>query len=463
MKKKLLTLPTEYQELSEVPLNVNANILVHNYPGGIRCERVVPEDVLEGWGFIVDDTSIRNPENGIEYSGITLRDAIDDLAEDFPTARSLSRALGRDAEGECRDYLQSQGYPLNVHQYLYEEVPVEYAEHQLEVSRLYRRLKGKPLDVITKWTQQDADGNPLPYGHGYELNKFPLQVKGDVYLAGTGGVLQQIEAGIKTDGKIRTTDRRKGSEPDYEPSEPNCVGNEATGNGFGMSGVEHFYDTYQHWRDIGKKVWFKARAFCPPSFPCVVLHTTRPHNEETICYTDQDIEEFPDWESIVASISRANVIRNHITKTGEIQWPEYDDEMVERMLCAPLRLRFSPADVIDLERKVHDKARFPITRDEFRVRCMMERPAFVHTGISSSVMIFLLQKQQDVVNQKLRINLMDYDFLAAHQDIEECLWSFEAMALQMGLKRDGQWLVGFYDGASKKAFQNSIEKHLGKC
>jgi hypothetical protein len=462
-QKRTLIVPTEYEGISnDAPCSVNANILLHNYPGGIRSERIVPENILNDWGYIVDGTSIYDPSSKVEYSGVTLRDAIDDLSHDNPVARSLSRAMGRDPVGECRDYIQTQGLEYDVIKYLFNEVPVEEVENQLSIARLYRRLKGKPLNTITKWSQSDDDGKQLPYAHGYERYKFGLQVDGDVYLAGRGGNLRQIEAGIKTSGKIRVTDRRNGEMPDVNPDEEFCIGNENAGSGEGLAGCEGFYHYYEGWRNAGKKVWFQARIFSPPPFPCLILQTTRPHNEEVICYTDLSVVDIPDWKFEIAKIGRANARRNADTRDGTVSWPAFDSDVVEELLCAPLKPIFNIPDKVNLERRVDSKARFPLWRSDMVARCKMDRPAYVHVGISASVMIYMLCCQQSKGEEFLMLDILDYPNFAAHQDVEECIWSFEATARAMGLKRIGNVIAGFYTKTGKENFLRFIEKHVGR-
>lgn len=439
---------------------VDANVLLHGYPGGIRHDVIDLKGALRREGFDTTNNSIYKlvDDELFDYHGRTLVEAVKQAKADFPQLANLYRVVVKDPMEEVRAFVNAQQPPLShtAEQFLFDgDIPPQYAAEQLQVSRYYRRQKGRPLDELTKWSQGGR------FGNGYVAWKFECEVKGDVYHCGAGGWLGQTARGIVTDGKIRCTDpRRDGKLIELDPPEDVCVSDCAYGDADGMCNIRYFYTYYANWRDHGKKVYFKGDLCDPPDFPCKVLSTTRPHNSEFIGYTDNTIWDFPDYDEMRSNMIKANQARNKRTRDGEIEWPAYDAERVEQLLCATPDYEFQVPKVVDLSRRIDHKSRFPVLMSDFRNRLSVPGCARAYRGVSASVIVFIFLKISAESDGPVSINLLEYPYCANHQFVEELLWSFEECAEKAGLERKGTAITGILKPAKRLEFIRYMEKHV---
>jgi len=444
----------------------NSNVLLHGYPGGIRHETIDIEAVLTRYGFTVEHNAFgyvvtRYDEDGDldTFTGETLVDILYDLRDEDEDCRTLYHHVCRDPFEQTRCFVTDQGYVLPTEKYLFSVVPDDERETQLTVSRVYRKLLGRTVDLVSKWAQSQR------YGDGYVAFKFPVDVDCDVVHFGAGSWYGQTFRGIKTTGKIRCVDpQRDGSLIERDPPENVCVSDCSYGDGYGMSNVEYFYSFYADWIKQGKKVYFKGDLCCPPDFPCVILgrNLSRPHNREFIGYADNTVVEKPNYEQEREIMSNANVVRNNKAAAGVVDHPDFDKERVEELLCRKVGYRLKIPLEVNIERKVCGKARFPISREAFSWRCKTKRSAAPFNGISNSVIVWLFEALEQIEGSEADIDILCYPFFENHQFVEECLWSFEECATRLGIRREGSRLVGTVSEDTITNFTRLVEKSAAR-
>jgi len=432
-------------------------VLLHGYPGGIRHEPIDLNLALGREGFKVEGTSIYKVQDHelYDYHGNTLEEALKDAKTEFTQLVPLYRAVVKDPLEETTAYVQAAQLEYTAEQYLFDgDIPFAQAEVQLQVSRFYRRQKGRPLDEQTKWSQGGR------FGDGYVAWKFDVETEEDVYHCGAGGWLGQTVRGIKSPN-IRCTDpRRDGERIEMDPEEKVCVSDCSYGDLDGMSNVSHFYQYYEHWRDQGKQVHFKGDLCDPPSFPCVIMSLTRPHNREFIGYTDLNVTHMPDYEQLRTNMIKANQERNRRTRDGNIVWPAYDKERVEQLMCGEAAYHFQVPSVVDLSRPVDCKKRFPVSKGDLRERLKLPQCARAYRGITASVIVHLFLVVSAMNDGHVEIDIMDYPHCENHQYVEELLWSFEECAGKLGLQRKGRILAGELIPERRLAFIRFMERHI---
>jgi len=464
-RKKTLYLPKVYEGIPEVP-KVAGNVLLHGYPGGIRHEAVDIGLTLVRYGFRVEKYSFGYVVSGVDeegynttYFGESLVDVLKQLKDEDENCRLLYHTVCRDPLDQTRLFVEDTNLDLTTEEYLFEVVSDEHREDQLTVGRVFRSLLGKSVDLVTKWTQSER------FGDGYVAFKFPVVTNEDVYHVGAGSWFGQTFRGIQTTGKVRCTDpQRDGTLIEYDPPEMVCVSDCSYGDGFGLSNVEYFYAFYEKWIKSGKQVYFKGDLCRPPDFPCRIVgeHLSRPHNREFIGYADATMTTFPDYVAAREKMSQANVNRNLKASKGDVTWPQYDKERVEQLLCQNVGYRFKPPEVIDLERKVCGKARFPISREAFKWRCSVDMAASPFSGITNSVIVWLFEMLANFDDEDCAIDLLRYSYFENHQFVEECLWSFEECASRLGLVRKKSLLVGTLTNTNRKEFTRLVEKSAAR-
>jgi len=464
----VLKVPKAYEQIASGGLYLDANVLIHGFPGGIRHEPIDIPTVLRRHGFQVCDNDIYKEVDGgfYGYNGRTLSESLKQARADFPELTELYRVTTRDAIGEVEDYVDAMGYKRTASEYLFGgDVPDAEVGTRLEVSRVYRSAMGIPLDNLTKWSQTDR------WGDGYVAFLFDVDVgDADVYHPGAGGWFGQSVRGIKTSGKIRCTDPlRDGRRIEWNPKEGICISDCCYGDETGGKNWHHFYPYYGHWRDLGKRVWFTADMVHPPDFPCKIVRVdnrdTRVHNVVFVGYTGPEVTDIippEEWEEMRKNMSKRNVDRNLVTKSGKINWPVYDEERVEELLFGEMNYNFQVPKKIDLIKRVTDKARFPITKKMFRDRALCNRPASTFNGIAASIVIFLFEKTKKYCDEDVKIDLLSYPYFSNHQFVDEALWGFEECAAKLGLTRNGTMLKGLLTNENKRIFRLLIEKTVSK-
>jgi hypothetical protein len=451
---RVIKIPRAYAEILPLAVKLNANVLLHGFPGGIRHLPVDLGAALQRYGFIAENNTIRKAVgNGECFQGATLRDALRAAKKEHPCLEPLYRTTGRDPIDETEAYIRGAGFTLGAEEYLFgADVSDDESANRLTVSRIYRRAKGRPLDERTKWSQGGR------FGDGYVAFKFDVTTSHDVYHPGAGSWYGQTVRGIKTTGKVRCTDpQRDGTTIEWNPPEKVCVSDVSYGDEFGMSNVSYFYRYYAHWRSHGKEVYFKGDLCDPPTFPCKVVNTTRPHNREFIGYTSATITDFPDYAKHRQAMSRANVERNKRTRDGNIEWPAYDEERVQELLCGDMDYHLTIPKKIDCARTIMDKARFPVTRKEYHDRAKAPTPARAFNGITASIMLFVFHKIKGQDEGPIEIDTLCYPHFANHQFTEEVLWGFEECGQKLDLERHGHYLRGTLTMEKKKEFLRLIE------
>jgi len=464
VKRRTLILPKCFEKVPEVP-RVNANVLLHGFPGGIRHEPIDIASVLVRYGFFVDKTSFgyvvtRNDENGElnTFFGETLVDVLHEVKDEDDDCKTLYHHVCRDPLEQTRGFVHDAGFRLSVEDYLLTVVPDTHREEQLTVCRIYRKLLGPAVDIVSKWAQSTR------YGDGYVAFKFPVVTDKDVYHVGAGSWYGQTFRGIKTTGKLRCVDpQRTGELIEKNPPEEVCVSDCSYGDGLGMSNVEYFYSFYENWIRHGKKVYFKGDLCYPPEFPCVILgeNLSRPHNREFIGFADDTITTKPDYEAARRRMSQANVTRNIKARDGVVSHPDYDKERVETLLCGKVGYRFRVPEEVNTERKVCGRARFPINKEAFGWRCTSARPAAPFNGITNSVIVWLFD-QLESVEDVADIDMLCYPYFENHHFVEECLWSFEECAARLGIGRVKSRLRGYVNKDTRMNFIRLVEKSAAR-
>jgi len=457
--KPTLKIAKNYEEGGKLRApKLNANILLHGYPGGIRHEPIDLKGALRREGFESIDGSIYKVDEGElrDFHGANLQQALKEAKCEYPGLAPLYRAVVKDPLEETTAYVQSMQLGFTAEQYLFDGViPAECAVEQLQVSRFYRRQKGRPLDEQTKWSQGGR------FGDGYVAWKFDVDTDEDVYHCGAGGWLGQTVRGIRTTGVVRCTDpRRDGTTIEMDPPEKVCVSDCSYGDLEGMSNVSHFYTHYAHWREQGKQVYFKGDLCDPPQFPCVVLNSTRPHNREFIGYTDNEVFEIPDYTQFRVNMIQANQARNRKTRDGEIEWPAYDAERVQQLICEEPSYEFQVPSVVDFSRRVDCTTRFPVSRNDLRDRLNLPHCARAYKGITASVIVFLFLTVSALDDGYVDIDILDYPHCENHQYVEELLWSMEECAEKLGLARKGGRLRGMLYSNKRLDFIRFMERHV---
>jgi len=443
-EKPLLKVPSLLRNHREVP-QLNANIVLHGFPGGIRHEPIDLPAQLAKRGFIVEGDTLRVEGEKYPYEGADFRDSFRLAVEENPGLKDLFELTSEDPKERVQSYIDSIGLDGNVDYYLFEEVDDDETEVQLDISRVYRREMGRPLDKLTKWSQGGK------FGDGYVAWKFDVTTEEDVYHVGAGNWFGQTEYGIKTSGKVRAEDpQRDGKIIERDPPEMVCVSDCSYGDGVGMSNVDYFYKFYDHWRKVGKDVFFKGDLCKPPDFPCVILSQTRPHNREFIGRANLGITSHPDFVEARRVMSLANATRNKKTARGQVEWPLYDKERVEELLCSKnKKYNFRIPAVIDKSRKITDKARFPVTRAELRTRFANRAVSRAFRGISSSVIVYLFVAIKDKKPGMQTIDLLAYPYVENHQFVDEILWSMDHCLEVLGLAREKNVAFGMLTSQSK--------------
>jgi hypothetical protein len=460
-----LILPKCFEKVPEVP-KVSANVLLHGFPGGIRHESIDIAAVLLRYGFTVDLTNFgyvvtREDEEGElnTFFGETLVDVLFEVKDEDQDCKTLYHHVCRDPLEQTRCFVLDSGFKLDAEEYLFEVVPDAHREVQLTVCRIYRKLLGRTVDIVSKWAQATR------YGDGYVAFKFPVETDKDVYHVGAGSWYGQTFRGIKTTGKIRCVDpQRNGALIERNPPEDICVSDCSYGDGLGLSNVEYFYSFYEDWIKRGKKVYFKGDLCYPPKFPCAILddNLSRPHNREFIGYADNTMTTMPDYEAARERMSKANATRNTKARDGTVDHPEYDKERVEQLLCGKVGYRLKVPGKVNIERKVCGKARFPINREAFGWRCKAARPAAPFNGITNSVIVWLFEQLETIEDDKAEIDMLRYPYFENHQFVEECLWSFEECAARLGITREKSRLCGPISKDTRVNFTRLVEKSAAR-
>merc|ERR1712051_706840 len=446
--KKVLYLPRCFENVPLVP-KVNANVLLHGYAGGIRHEPIDIASALMRFGFGVNNTgfgyivSRENEDGEVDcFAGSTLIDVLHEVKDEDLKCKTLYHQV-------CRDPLEQTR----------EVVPDEHRETQLTVSRIYRKLLGQAVDLVSKWAQSER------FGDGYVAFKFSVETTEDVYHVGAGNWLGQTFRGIKTTGTVRCVDpQRDTTRIEKYPRESVCVSDCSYSDGMGMSNVAYFYQFYEQWIKDDKKVYFKGDLCNPPKFPCVVLEreNSRKHNREFLGYADNTITTYPDFKVERELMSKANAVRNLKATEGTVNFPEFDKERVEMLLCDTVGYNIKTPKVVNMERKVCSRARFPITLEAFSWRCKSKLAAAPYSGITNSVIVWLFEQIEFLDFDKVEIDLLTYPLFENHQFVEECLWSFEECSARLGLYRSGSRLLGTVSSDSHKNFTRLMEKSAAR-
>lgn len=463
-RSRTLLLPTCLKKVPDVP-SINANVLLHGYPGGIRHEPIDIAAALCRYGFEVEPSKFgyvvtKEDEMGELNTvfGETLVDVLFEVKDESHQCNTLYHQVCRDPLEQTRRFVINSGYELETEAYLFDVVAEAHRETQLTVSRIYRKLLGKSVDLATKWAQG------VRFGDGYAAFKYPIHAEQDVYYVSSGGLFEQSHRSISTTGTVRYADP-KGTNIEWEPPEPVCVSDCSCGNEYGLSNVGHFYKFYEHWLEMGKKIYFKGDLCYPPKFPCVILGDTlsRPHNREFIGFADNTMTSTPDYQSATAAMSQANATRNVKAREGLVDYPAYDKQRVELLLCGEVDYKIKVPEKVDRERKVCGRARFPITREAFNWRCTEGTPAPAFTGITNSVIVWLFERLEYLGEGEVSIDLLSYPYFENHEFVDECLWSFEVCASKLGLVRVKSRLRGTITPLMQADFTRLTEKSNAKC
>jgi len=463
-RRRTLLLPTCLKKVPDVP-KINADVLLHGFPGGIRHEPIDIAEALCRYGFEVESSKFgyvvsKKDEMGElnTFYGPTLVDALFAVKDESPECETLYHQVCRDPLAQVRIFITNSGYELKAEVYLFEIVAEEHRETQLTVSRIYRKLLGDTVDLVTKWAQGPR------FGDGYVAFKYPVHSDQDVYHVGSSGCFGQTTRSIHTTGTIRCADPREGTRIEREPIESVCVSDCSGGNEYGLSNVEHYYTFYEHWIKMGKKVYFKGDLCYPPKFPCVILGDTlsRPHNREFIGYADDTMTTMPDYRSATAAMSQANATRNVKARDGLVDYPACDKQRVELLLCDRVEYQLKVPKEVNLERRVCGRARFPITREAFGWRCTVGTPAPAFDGITNSVIFWLFERLEYIGEGDANIDLLSYPYFENHQFVDECLWSFEVCADRLGLKRVKSRLRGKITAFTRANFTRLTEKSAAR-
>jgi hypothetical protein len=464
--KPTLILPSCFENIRTVP-GVNANVLLHGYPGGVRHEPVDIKAALERYGFHITPhrfgyTVTKQNGQGLDtYFGTSLVDVLHLLKDEDGNCETLYHHVVRDPLEQTKSIISGGDYALSTDEYLFGEVTDEHRADQLHISRVYRSLLGKSVNYVSRWSQYRR------FGDGYGAWQFPVQAgDANVYHIGAGGWFAQYGRSINTTGIIRQVDPlRNGMKIEVMPPEPVCVsgcsGFIIEGENQGRATFAEFYPYYEGWIRAGKTVYFKGDLLNPPGFACEMLggNLTLPHNNEFIGKAHISMTTKPDYEAARASMSEANATRNLCATTGEIKWPEYDKERVEQLLCGRVGYRHVVPKVVNTERKICGKARFPITKRAFAWRCNSSRAASPHKGISMSTIVWLYERLVEPEDETdLTIDLLRYPYFENHQFVEECLWSFEECASKLGFVRNKQFISGAVTRATMKNFESLVIK-----
>jgi hypothetical protein len=461
-RRRILILPTCLQNVPPVP-RVNADVLLHGFPGGIRHEPIDIAAALRRYDFMVEQTKFgyvaTNEDQTGElntFYGETLVDLLFEVKDETPECYTLYNQVCRDPLEQTKRFVINSGFELKVEEYLFEVVPEAHRETQLTVSRIYRKLLGKSVDLVTKWAQGSR------FGDGYLAFKYPVQTEQDVYHVGSSSLFDQSARSIHTTGAIRCAG--PGARIEKEPPESVCVSDCSKHDEYGLSSVEYFYKFYEHWIEMGKKVYFKGDLCYPPKFPCVILGASlsRPHNREFIGYADNTMTTRPDYQSATAAMSRANAIRNVKARDGLVDYPSCDKQRVKLLLCEDVDYQLTVPKEVKLEQRVCSKARFPIAREAFGWRCKVDIAAPAFDGITNSVIVWLFERLEFIGEGEADIDLLSYPYFENHQIVDECLWSFEVCADKLGLKRVKSRLRGKVTAETRESFTRLTEKSAAR-